>query len=138
MRDFAADLKKALDSNSMTASDLARELGITATAVSKYCRGEGLPRPDKWAVIRHLLGLNPQDYIDYGSHQSVANNSNLKATNGASISISIGAPPEQGKGVQAFLTETEAEVLTLFRRYGNMAMLEKCLTQLRKQQEVFG
>ena len=135
--DFATDLKKALDANHMTASDLARELDVTPNAISKYIRGEGMPRPGKWAAIKRILGVDPKEYIDYSPSQSVAD-STLTATNGASISISIGAPPEQGKGVQSFLTETEAEVLTLFRRYGNMAMLEKCLAQLRKQQEMFG
>ena len=104
MRDFAADLKKALDSNSMTASDLARELGITATAVSKYCRGEGLPRPDKWAVIKRILGVDPKAYIDYSTSKSVAD-SNLKATNGGTISIAVGGQSEQGDGVQMTLTK---------------------------------
>ncbi len=136
MKDFAADLKKALDSNNMTASDLARALGVSSNAVSKYCRGEGLPRPNKWAAIKRLLNLNPQDYIDYSSHQSVVD-SHLKATNGGSISISIGGPPESD-GIKMTLTKTEAEVLQLFRRYGNAAMMERCLSQLRKAEELFG
>lgn len=102
--DFATDLKKALDANHMTASDLARDLDVTPNAVSKYIRGEGMPRPSKWAAIKRILGVDPKAYIDYSTSKSVAD-SNLKATNGGTISIAVGGQSEQGDGVQMTLTK---------------------------------
>lgn len=53
------------------------------------------------------------------------------------ISI-INGKPESQDGHSAILSDLEFEVLTLFRKYGNPTMLERCLRQLREAQAIFG
>jgi hypothetical protein len=53
------------------------------------------------------------------------------------VNATVAGGPSTDGTVQANLSALEYEVLTLFRKYGNAVMLERCLGQLRKAEEIF-
>lgn len=144
---FGSELIRAMENRGMNRAQFAAEIGATPNAVKKWEEGASFPKPEWWQSIRDVAGINP---AEYGSrvcrqtttqHQHAPTCSPASAINAQSVgSISIssdnGAPA--GQGHYELLNELEFEVLTLFRRYGNPTLLQRCLNQLRQAQELFG
>jgi transcriptional regulator with XRE-family HTH domain len=57
------NLKKALQDRGWTQKDLAREIDVTAQAVTNWMRGADFPRPDKLLKIATTLKLNFADLV---------------------------------------------------------------------------
>jgi transcriptional regulator with XRE-family HTH domain len=57
------NLKKALQARGWTQKDLAREIDVTAQAVTNWIRGADFPRPDKLLKLATTLKLNFADLV---------------------------------------------------------------------------
>ena len=93
MKEFGQELKRALGSSGMTATDLARELRVSGNAVSRWIKAEAFPRPDKWRVIARVTGLDPQSFVDYGD-------STTSAATATNQSVAVANSPHTSVGKQ--------------------------------------
>jgi len=60
--DFGNALVMARESRGMNGNDLAKELGVSATAIHKWENGIAFPGPGRWKDIEDAVGINPQRY----------------------------------------------------------------------------
>lgn len=67
---FSRNLRNQLDAKRKTQSDLARHLGVSAVAVSRWVRGESMPRPNMLDRICIFLNCTPEDLMT--DHSQVA------------------------------------------------------------------
>jgi transcriptional regulator with XRE-family HTH domain len=156
---FSEALKNTRKLNKMSQEDLASAIAIltgdslTRQAVQRWESGVSAPEQDKWAAIEKALG-QPEGWVfalisaDTRQHNSSismrdANRSPASAINAQNVgSIQISADDNLSNGQQPghheILSDVEYEVLVLFRKYGNPALLQRCLGQLRQAQEIFG
>ncbi|MFJ9565967.1 helix-turn-helix domain-containing protein [Streptomyces fuscichromogenes] len=73
-RAFAEHLRALRERSGMTSSDLAEELGVDATRLSRYLSGEDLPQPDLQLLTRlHqlLASRNPEYSVDEAARESL-------------------------------------------------------------------
>jgi transcriptional regulator with XRE-family HTH domain len=58
-----ARLDRALATHGLSQATLAREIGVTRAAVSKWFRGKSFPRPDKLLKIALAVGLPYEELV---------------------------------------------------------------------------
>jgi len=70
---FAENLKRYLDLNDMSQTDLARRLGVSAQSVTNWCAGKKSPRMDKVDAMCKIFGCNRSDLMEVqtSGHQKV-------------------------------------------------------------------
>lgn len=61
---FAENLKRYLDLNDMSQTDLARRLGVSAQSVTNWCAGKKSPRMDKVDAMCKIFGCNRSDLME--------------------------------------------------------------------------
>lgn len=62
-RTFAKNLNTFLELNGYNQADLARQLHVSKTTASKWCKGKAAPRMDKIQAITKWLGLENGDLV---------------------------------------------------------------------------
>ena len=70
---FSKNLKKYMDLNSKTQTDIINDLGFNKSAVSTWCNGSRLPRMDKVNVLAEYFGISRSDLIDDKPKEKVDN-----------------------------------------------------------------
>ena len=65
MEEVKDRLKKALDVMDMTAADLARKSGINKGAISRYLKGEVIPKRNAIGFLAEALGVSPSWLMGY-------------------------------------------------------------------------
>ena len=60
---FSRNLRNQLELKRKTQSDLARHLGVSAVAVSRWVRGESMPRPNMLDRICVFLNCSAEDLM---------------------------------------------------------------------------
>lgn len=129
-KDFARK-RKALGFNSR--EDLMDRLGVSATAIGNWEKHGVFPLPDKWEAIKKTVGIDCTEY-DTGEQTLTISSSphsiGINAKSGAKVSATYGSSID--------VSEFEMELLTMFRRYGNQAMGERCLKQLKAIEAMTG
>jgi len=133
--EFGVALVRARENKGKNRAQFAADIGATPNGVKKWEDGLSFPDPKWWRGIKDVAGLDPAEfkYPEQHIHQHQPTNSPaVNANHVGNLSISIDAP-----GHQVTLTDVELEVLTLFRKYGNPALLERCLGQLRQAEAIF-
>jgi DNA-binding transcriptional regulator YdaS (Cro superfamily) len=130
MKNFAQDLERAINANGMNITEFAKMVGVSANGATRWVKGEAMPKPARWKAIKQATGIDCQEYkiYDVAMHHSPQSQANISAESGATVTIS-NQSGNTGRLVE--LTEEEHQALTLFRRFGNAAMLERCIRQLR-------
>ena len=117
---------------------IADILGVTQQAISDWENGGGIDQ-EHWPALKEHLGVDVSSSISMrDATRSPA--SAISANNVGYIQISADGTISNGKqpGHYELLSDTEYEVLTLFRKYGNPTLLQRCLGQLRQDEELFG
>ena len=61
---FAENLKRYLDLNDMSQTDLARRLGVSAQSVTNWCSGKKSPRMDKVDAMCAIFNCNRSDLME--------------------------------------------------------------------------
>jgi DNA-binding XRE family transcriptional regulator len=61
---FSSVLKKVFESNGITTTKLAREIGISQTTIASYVRGEYIPSPDNFQKLCKALDLKYETIDD--------------------------------------------------------------------------
>lgn len=124
---------------------LCRLLKIKPSTFSNMVSGRrGMNEDDRIAIAK-AVGMDyeglrlkylsrPYSMRDLGN-SSVAN---TNANEVGFVQVSIGTEEDGQQGRKAMLSDLEYEVLTLFRRYGNPTLLDRCLRQLREAEAIFG
>jgi transcriptional regulator with XRE-family HTH domain len=119
----------------MSQQALADAVGVKQQAVSEWENGGGID-PKHWPEIKEHLGVDLSSSItQHAPTRSHAAAINAQHVNSIQISADDHAPES---GHYELLSDLEHEVLTLFRKYGNPTLLERCLRQLREAQAIFG
>lgn len=49
----------------LTQESLGEQLGVSSMTVSRWERGETLPRPKLWPKIQEATGLSPNDFVRF-------------------------------------------------------------------------
>lgn len=83
---FSKNLKKYMDLNSKSQTDLINDLGLNKSAVSTWCNGTRLPRMDKVDLLAKYFNIKRSDLIEE------------KET---------GLNPKDGKEIKSILSATE-------------------------------
>lgn len=156
---FGESLRNARESKELSLDALAQLVAeilgekLSGQSIQKWETGASVPRRDKWAAIEKALG-QPDGWvfalISADTRQHVASSISMRdatrspainAQNVGSIQISADdnlSNGQQPNGHYELLSDIEYEVLTLFRKYGNPTLLQRCLGQLRQAEELFG
>lgn len=116
---------------------VADAIGVTQQAVSDWEKGGGIDE-EHWQSIKELLGVDVAQHI---SMRDATRSPSINAQNVGSLHFSADdnfSSREHSGGHYELLNDIEYEVLTLFRKYGNPTLLQRCLGQLRQAQELFG
>lgn len=58
-------LKSWRSANKLSQPEAGTRLGVDAMTVSRWERGEHLPRKDQWANIESVTGLSPADLVGF-------------------------------------------------------------------------
>lgn len=61
---FSKNLKKYMDINEKTQTDLINDLNLNKSAVSTWCNGTRLPRMDKVDLLAKYFGISRSDLIE--------------------------------------------------------------------------
>jgi DNA-binding transcriptional regulator YdaS (Cro superfamily) len=130
MKNFADDLQRAINANGMNITEFAKMVGVSQTGASRWVKGEAMPKPARWKAIKQATGIDCQEYkiYDVAMNNSPQSQAHISAESGATVTISN---QSGNTGRVVTLSDEEWEALTLFRRFGNAAMLERCIRQLR-------
>jgi transcriptional regulator with XRE-family HTH domain len=131
--DFKDALKRARENLRMSHEEMGRQLGISGTAERKWESGENFPTIKRWARIQAITGVDPSLYVENNNEtvtQKIGTVTYGNITNGATATIS------QHTVKDLDISAEEKELLLLFRRFGNAAMLDRCRRQLLKMEEL--
>jgi transcriptional regulator with XRE-family HTH domain len=112
-------------------------LGVSATAIGNWEKNGVFPLPDKWESIQKVLGIDCTEYEDDVQTVSISASPRaigISAKSGATVTASTGGA--SGRAIE--VSEFELELLTMFRRYGNQALGERCLKQLKAIEAMTG
>lgn len=60
---FARRLKRSMDNRGISPSQLARLVGVSATAVSNWLNNGTIPRPEMQASVARVLGVSQQHLL---------------------------------------------------------------------------
>lgn len=60
---FSRNLRNKLDAKRITQNDVARHLGVSAVAVSRWVNGESMPRPNMLDKLCAYLVCTPEDLM---------------------------------------------------------------------------
>ncbi len=63
---FASNLKRMMDETDRNQNDIARVVGVSATAVGNWVRGEKMPRMEKIGLLARLFGCTLADLLEEG------------------------------------------------------------------------
>jgi DNA-binding XRE family transcriptional regulator len=142
-RTFAEEIKRIRDSMGLSRKDFANEIGVSATSIQKWEEEGIFPKSSRWRKIKDFTGIDPVTYKVYGeqatqtiTRSTISNSPTITAASCGSISINT--PPLPGDKHTLALTPQEHEALTLFRRFGNPNLLEKCIQKLKQAEAIFG
>lgn len=69
MKVFSKNLKKYLDLNGKTQTDIVNDLSFNKATVSSWCLGTRLPRIDKVDALAKYLGVNRSDLLEENKDQ---------------------------------------------------------------------
>jgi hypothetical protein len=141
---FAVALVEAREGKGKNRSQFATDIGASSNGVKRWETAEVFPDPKWWRAIKDVAGIDPADYrppIAPPGHSITQHTPTrspaINAQHVGSIQISADDHgPDHGH--YELLSDLEHEVLTLFRKYGNPTLLERCLRQLREAQAIFG
>lgn len=61
---FSRNLKKYMELNNKTQSDIINDLGLSSSTVSNWCTGQKLPRMNKIEMLANYFGINKSDLIE--------------------------------------------------------------------------
>jgi len=145
---FGIDFVKARDKIGKNSAQVARDLNLSPSTIGKWIKGSAFPSAELWDAIKFHVGIDPRDYKEYPSpsqssnttasgHSQAVTSQDSQVTINSSYTASIERGQHQG-GFLVELNPQEHELYRLFKKYGNPALMEKCLGQLRKAQEIFG
>lgn len=133
------ELRAARARKKISQREPARAIGLTQQMVSAWESGEPVAQ-EHWVIIKDVLGVDLALIQDNSTARSNTNtitgNQQIAVQDCRTVKASVGTQQAGPHGtIDATLSALEYEVLTLFRKYGNAAMLERCLGQLRKAEE---
>lgn len=136
MKNFGMDLKRALDSHGIGASELAKTAGVTPNAVARWLKNEAFPRPDKWRSIELVAEISPQAYVDYGdTTTSTATATNQSVAISNSPKTNIGQREQEERGFSVDMTENEYFLWMVYRRIPEekrQEVLSSCQSRLMR------
>lgn len=61
---FGLALRHALERNGIKGQALAKELGVSPSAVSEWLAGRNMPRPEKWNQLSDFLGISISEILN--------------------------------------------------------------------------
>ena len=61
---FSKNLKKYMQLNNKTQSDLINDLDLSSSTISNWCTGQKLPRMNKIEMLANYFGINKSDLLE--------------------------------------------------------------------------
>jgi predicted transcriptional regulator len=135
---FAKDLLRRREDLGLSRELLARSVGVSASSIQNWENPEhnSFPRPSRWKAIKDSVGIDPREYkypgdmIEMQVDRSVVK---INAQDGAQVSVGhnygVSQDVESGSHV-VILNDTEYKTYSLYKKFGNVTILEQCLQNL--------
>ena len=127
---FAEDMAESMRKRAIPTQEAASNaIGVSQNTIFAWLSARTFPTPRRWERVRKVLGIDPADYM-LGIANMPTTSSTITASTGASVIATISTLQGSPDEATVTLTPAELEILKLFRRYGNQALLAKCKRQL--------
>lgn len=129
-RKFAVDLGRAIDEKGLNQEQAGELLGVSRTTIGNWTDPENPiePLPKRWKEIEQVFGIKCRDYF----HLEIEGDRNAGVIIAKDMAtVNAGCDFGSSSQFTVTLSREDYEIYTMFQRFGNSAMREKCLKQLK-------
>jgi hypothetical protein len=134
-------VKMALLQKKTSQKEVASKMNITQQAISEWLKVGRVPEKH-WDDVRKILGIDPSDFTGNGFAPVKNGSASTSEAGGSTVVFTPKVQVEDGKGdtgglVAIQVSAEEHEAICLFRQYGNRALFERCMRQLKYAEDIF-
>jgi hypothetical protein len=134
-------VKMALLQKKLSQREVAGKMNITQQAISEWLKVGRVPEKH-WDDVKKILGIDPSKFKGNGFAPAKNGSAPTSDAVESTVVFTPKVQEEDGKGsagglVSMQVSTEEHEAILLFRQYGNRALFDRCMRQLKYAEEIF-